>query len=59
MLNHSSSEEIFPNTQPKFPLVEFEAISSCPITSCLAEDGYPHLTTASVSFVQPLLQLVL
>lgn len=58
MLNRSFSEEIFPNAQPKSPLIEFKAISPCPITSCLGEDGYPHLATASVCFAQPLFQFV-
>lgn len=31
MLTHSFHEETFPNIQPEPPLVQIEAISSCPI----------------------------
>ncbi|XP_075574153.1 tetraspanin-14 isoform X2 [Pelecanus crispus] len=45
MLGHSFHEEIFSNSQSNSPLVQLEAISSCPITSCLAEETDTHLTT--------------
>lgn len=38
---HYFSEENFPNTQSKLPLVELETISSCPITCYLGEDTDP------------------
>ncbi|KAK4818424.1 hypothetical protein QYF61_012958 [Mycteria americana] len=40
-------EEIFPNIKTKPPLVQLEAISSCPITCYLGEETDPHLSTTS------------
>ncbi|KAK4820813.1 hypothetical protein QYF61_007207 [Mycteria americana] len=47
MLDHSLSKEFFPNIQSKPPLLQLEAISSCPITSYLEEEIDTHLTTTS------------
>ncbi|KAK4816514.1 hypothetical protein QYF61_017614 [Mycteria americana] len=40
-------EEKFPNIQSKPPLVQLEAISSCPVTCYLGEETDPHLSTTS------------
>ncbi|KAK4828439.1 hypothetical protein QYF61_026596 [Mycteria americana] len=53
MLDNPSSEVKFPNIQPKPPLVQLEAISSCPITCCLGEETDPHLSTTSFQAKQP------
>ncbi|KAK4818705.1 hypothetical protein QYF61_017926, partial [Mycteria americana] len=45
MLDNPSSEEIFPNIQPKPPLVQLEAISSHPITCYLGKETDTHLVT--------------
>ncbi|KAK4823572.1 hypothetical protein QYF61_003576 [Mycteria americana] len=45
------SEEIFPNIQPEPPLVQLEAISSCPIASYLGEETNTHLSTTSFQVV--------
>lgn len=42
MLNNLSSEEMFPNIQPKTPLVQ---LSSCPTSCYMGEDTDPHLAT--------------
>ena len=47
----SSSEEIFPNIQPKSPLTHLEAISFCPITCYLGEETNTHLATTSFQVV--------
>ncbi|KAK4811265.1 hypothetical protein QYF61_022162 [Mycteria americana] len=47
MLDNPFSEEKFPNIPSKPPLVQLEAISSCPITSYLGEETDPHLSTTS------------
>ncbi|GAB0205085.1 hypothetical protein GRJ2_002974100 [Grus japonensis] len=47
MLDHSFDEDIFPNIQPKPPLMQLEAISSCPIASYLGEETNTHVTTTS------------
>ena len=41
MLHHPFSEEIFPNIQSKPPLVQLEAVSSCPVTCYLGEETDP------------------
>ncbi|KAK4823850.1 hypothetical protein QYF61_007498 [Mycteria americana] len=46
-LDNPFGEEIFPNIQSKPPLVQLEAISSCPITCYLAAETDPHLSTIS------------
>ncbi|KAK4829527.1 hypothetical protein QYF61_005166, partial [Mycteria americana] len=65
MLDNPFSEVKFPNIQSKPPLVQLEAISSCPITCYLGEETDPHLSTTSfqavveshkVSPLPPLLQ---
>ncbi|KAK4825176.1 LOW QUALITY PROTEIN: hypothetical protein QYF61_024656, partial [Mycteria americana] len=65
MLDNPFSEVKFPNIQSKPPLVQPEAISSCPITCYLGEETNPHLSTTSfqvlvesneVSLQPPLLQ---
>ncbi|KAK4830739.1 hypothetical protein QYF61_013189 [Mycteria americana] len=47
MLDNPFSEEKFPNSQSKPPLVQLEAIVSCPITCYLGEETDPHLSTTS------------
>ncbi|KAK4818581.1 hypothetical protein QYF61_015381 [Mycteria americana] len=47
MLDNPFSEVKFPNIQSKPPLVQLEAISSCPITCYLGEETDPHLSTTS------------
>jgi len=47
MPDHSLSKEIFPNIQSKPPLMQLEAIASCPIASYLGEDTNTCLTTTS------------
>ena len=46
-----SVKTIFPNIQPKPPLAQHEAISSCPITCYLGEESNPLLATASFQVV--------
>jgi len=41
------SKEIFPSIQSKFPQVQLEAISSCPIACYLGEETDIHLATTS------------
>ena len=43
----SFREEIFHSMQPEPPLVQLQAITSHPISSCWGEEGSPHLATAS------------
>ncbi|KAK4824540.1 hypothetical protein QYF61_016144 [Mycteria americana] len=45
MLDNPFSEVKFPNIQSKPPLVQIEAIFSCPITCYLGEETDPHLST--------------
>jgi len=40
MLDNPFGEGIFPNIQSKSPLVQLEAIASCPIASYLGEDKH-------------------
>ncbi|KAK4830945.1 hypothetical protein QYF61_014404 [Mycteria americana] len=47
MLDNPFSEEKFPNIQSKPPLVQLEAITSCPISCYLGEETDPHLSTTS------------
>ncbi|KAK4817963.1 hypothetical protein QYF61_003483 [Mycteria americana] len=51
MLDNPFSEEKFPNIQSKPPLVQLEAISSCPITCYLGEETDSHLSTTSFQVV--------
>ncbi|KAK4830412.1 LOW QUALITY PROTEIN: hypothetical protein QYF61_010943, partial [Mycteria americana] len=51
MLDNPFSEEKFPNIQSKSPLVQLEAISSCPVTCYLGEETDPHLSTTSFQVV--------
>ncbi|KAK4823194.1 hypothetical protein QYF61_027203 [Mycteria americana] len=51
MPDNSFSEVKFPNIQSKPPLVQLEAISSCPITRYLGEETDPHLSTTSFQVV--------
>ncbi|KAK4814248.1 hypothetical protein QYF61_012744, partial [Mycteria americana] len=51
MLDNPFSEVKFPNIQSKPPLVQLEAISSCPITCYLGEETNPHLSTTSFQVV--------
>ncbi|KAK4827827.1 hypothetical protein QYF61_021911 [Mycteria americana] len=51
MLDNPFSEVEFPNIQSKPPLVQLEAISSCPITCYLGEETDPHLSTTSFQVV--------
>lgn len=54
-LNHSSSEEVFPNTQSEPPLVQLQSVLLCPATSQLGEEADPQpwsaLATASFHVV--------
>ncbi|KAK4812332.1 hypothetical protein QYF61_017109 [Mycteria americana] len=52
MLDNPLGEEKFPNIQSKPPLVQLEAISSCPITCYLGEETDPHLSTTSFQVVE-------
>ena len=51
MPDHSFSKEIFPNIQSKLPLMQLEAISSCPTWACAGgpsmADGPSHGPTSS------------
>ncbi|GAB0195154.1 hypothetical protein GRJ2_001980700 [Grus japonensis] len=47
MIDNPFGEEIFPNDQPKPPLVQLEAISSCSVTCHFGEDTNTHLATTS------------
>ncbi|KAK4810950.1 hypothetical protein QYF61_013358 [Mycteria americana] len=47
MLDNPFREEKFPNIQSKPPLVQLEAISSCPVTCYLGEETNTHLSTTS------------
>ena len=49
MPDHSSSEEIFPNTPSKPPLMPPEAIASHPITSYLGEETNTREGEATLS----------
>ncbi|KAK4816046.1 hypothetical protein QYF61_011054 [Mycteria americana] len=51
VLENPFSEDIFPNTQSKPPLVQLEAVSSRPITCYLGEETDPHLATTSFQVV--------
>ncbi|KAK4810322.1 hypothetical protein QYF61_018264 [Mycteria americana] len=51
VLDNPFSEVKFPNIQSKPPLVQLEAISSCPITCHLGEETDPHLSTTSFQAV--------
>ncbi|KAK4821603.1 hypothetical protein QYF61_025180 [Mycteria americana] len=53
MLDNPFGEVKFPNIQSKPPLVQLEAISSCPITCYLGEETNPHLSTTSFQAKQP------
>lgn len=43
--NHAFCEELFPNVQPKLPLVQSKTVSSCPVTG--AWENNPYLATPS------------
>ncbi|KAJ7396609.1 hypothetical protein BTVI_143666 [Pitangus sulphuratus] len=47
MLDNPFHEEIFPEVQPEPPLVQLEAISSCPVASFLEEKADLNLATTS------------
>jgi len=49
--DHSFRKEIFPNIQSKPPLMQVEAIDSCPFTSYLGEETNTGLTTTSFQVV--------
>ncbi|KAK4828228.1 hypothetical protein QYF61_024723 [Mycteria americana] len=51
MLDNPFREDIFPNIQSKPPLVQREAISSCPMACYLGEETNPHLATTSFQVV--------
>ncbi|KAK4817862.1 hypothetical protein QYF61_001531 [Mycteria americana] len=51
MPDNPFSEVKFPNIQSKPPLVQLEAISSCPITCYLGEETDSHLSTPSFQAV--------
>ncbi|KAK4817645.1 hypothetical protein QYF61_023235 [Mycteria americana] len=52
MLHNPFREEKFPHIQSKPPLVQLEAISSCPITCYLGEETNTHLSTPSFQAVE-------
>jgi len=52
MLDNPFCEEIVPNVQPKLPVMQLEAISSCPIASYLGKETNPHLATTSFQTVR-------
>ncbi|KAK4809582.1 hypothetical protein QYF61_025025 [Mycteria americana] len=52
MLDNPFSEVTFPNIQSKPPLVQLEAISSCPMACYLGEETDPHLSTTSFQGVE-------
>uniref|UniRef100_A0A8C3JPI2 Uncharacterized protein n=1 Tax=Calidris pygmaea TaxID=425635 RepID=A0A8C3JPI2_9CHAR len=51
MLDNPFLEEIFPNIQSKPPLVQLEAVSSCPIVCHLGEETDPCLSTPPLQVV--------
>ncbi|KAK4818658.1 hypothetical protein QYF61_017266 [Mycteria americana] len=51
MFDNPFSEEIFPNIHSKPPLVQPEAISSCPITCYSGKETNTHLATTSFQVV--------
>jgi len=51
MSDHSFSTEVFPNIQSKPPLMQLEAIASCPIASYLGEETNTRLATTSFQVV--------
>ncbi|KAK4830766.1 hypothetical protein QYF61_013255 [Mycteria americana] len=51
MLDNPFSEVRFPNIQSKPPLVQLEAISSCPVSCYVGEETDPHLSTTSFQVV--------
>jgi len=51
MSGRSFRKEIFPNIEFKPPLMQLQAIASCPITSYLGEETNTHLTTTSCQVV--------
>jgi len=51
MSDHSFSKDFFPNIYSKSPLMQFEAIASCPIASYLGDETNTCLTTTSFQVV--------
>ena len=49
--DHSLGEELFPNSQPKSPLVQLEVIPSSSVNNYIEEEANPHLTTTSLQVV--------
>ena len=49
--DQSLGEEVFLNVQPESPLMQLEAILSCPIASYMGEEAIPHLATISPQVV--------
>lgn len=47
VLDKPFGEEVFPNTQPKPPVVQLQAISSCPIACDLGQETDTQLTPSS------------
>lgn len=47
VLDHPCSEEIFPDTQPKSPLVQLGPVCSFPVPCCLEAKPEPHLAAPS------------
>lgn len=47
VLDNPFQEECFPNIQSKPFWVQFESVSSCPVTFYLEKETNPHFTTAS------------
>jgi len=51
MPDHSCRKEIFPHLQSEPPLMQLEAIASCPIAGYLGEETTTCLTTTSFQAV--------
>jgi len=51
MSDHSFSKDIFPHIQSKPPLMQLEAIASCPVSRYLGEETNTCLTTTSFQVV--------
>ena len=47
VLHNSFGEEIFPDIRSEPPLVQLEAVSSCPVAGYLGAETNPRLTTTS------------
>lgn len=53
MFNNPVGEKIPPIVQPEPPLVQLEALSSCPVTACLADEAPPVIDDQGMRRAQP------